>query len=98
VGAYATTNNMEDVWWALGFGLLGYIFKMYDIQVGPIILGIILGPLLDTSYRRAMMAAHNNIWTFFANFFSSPISIALVIFLFIMFYQSIKFESIPIFL
>lgn len=93
VGAYAITNNMEDVWWALGFGFLGYIFKMYDIQVGPIILGIILGPLLDTSYRRAMMTAHNNVWTFFANFFSSPISIALVIFLFVMFYQSIKFNE-----
>lgn len=93
VGAYATTNNMEDVWWALGFGFLGYIFKMYDIQVGPIILGIILGPLLDASYRRAMMAAHNNIWSFFASFFSSPISIVLVIFLLFMFYQGVKFNK-----
>lgn len=93
VGAYATTNNMEDVWWALGFGFLGYIFKMYDIEVGPIILGIILGPLLDTSYRRTMMAAHNNIWSFFASFFSSPISIVLVIFLLFMFYQGVKFNK-----
>ncbi len=42
-------NNPVDVYWMLGFGLLGYLMKTYGFQVGPVILGIILGPLIDVS-------------------------------------------------
>jgi putative tricarboxylic transport membrane protein len=44
VGAYAINNNPVDVYWMLGFGVLGYFLKMYGFQVGPVILGMILGP------------------------------------------------------
>jgi len=93
VGAYAINNNLEDVWWAIGFGFLGYIFKMYNIPVGPIILGIILGPLIDVSYRRAMMQAHNNILTFILDFFKSPISIGILLFIAFMIIQGVKISK-----
>ena len=56
VGTYAIENNPTHVYWMLGFGVLGYFLKMYGFQVGPVILGIILGPLIDVSYRRAMIS------------------------------------------
>ena len=57
VGTYAIENNPVHIYWMLGFGVLGYFLKMYGFQVGPVILGIILGPLIDVSYRRAMISA-----------------------------------------
>ena len=74
VGAYAINNNPVDVYWMLGFGVVGYIFKMYGFQVGPIILGMILGPLMDSSYRQAMISAEGNVGQFAGEFFTSPLS------------------------
>ncbi len=74
VGAYAINNNPADVYWMLGFGVVGYIFKMYGFQVGPIILGMILGPLMDSSYRQAMISAEGNVSQFVGEFFTAPLS------------------------
>lgn len=74
VGAYAINNNIVDVYWMLGFGVFGYFMKMYGFEVGPIILGLILGPLMDRSYRQAMQAANENPLVFAGEFFTSPLS------------------------
>lgn len=78
VGSYAIQNNPVDIYWMLGFGVLGYFLKMYGFQVGPVILGIILGPLLDTNYRRAMISAGDVPGQFLLEFFTSPVSAVLV--------------------
>jgi putative tricarboxylic transport membrane protein len=74
VGAYAINNNPVDVYWMLGFGVLGYFLKMYGFQVGPVVLGMILGPMMDRSYRQAMMATNNDGWLFVTEFFTTPLS------------------------
>jgi putative tricarboxylic transport membrane protein len=74
VGAYAINNNPVDVYWMLGFGVLGYFLKMYGFQVGPVILGMILGPLMDRSYRQAMMSTGNDVGQFVTEFFTTPLS------------------------
>lgn len=78
VGAYAINNNPVDVYWMLGFGVLGYFLKMYGYQVGPIILGMILGPLMDRSYRQAMISAEGKPLQFASEFFTSPLSLAIL--------------------
>jgi putative tricarboxylic transport membrane protein len=78
VGAYAINNNPVDVYWMLGFGVLGYFLKMYGFQVGPVILGMILGPIMDRSYRQAMMSTGNDVGLFVVEFFTSPLSAILV--------------------
>ena len=77
VGTYAIQNNPVDIYWMLGFGVLGYLLKMYGFQVGPVILGIILGPLMDVSYRRAMISTGDDPLSFLGEFFTSPISAIL---------------------
>jgi putative tricarboxylic transport membrane protein len=77
VGTYAIQNNPVDIYWMLGFGVLGYFMKMYGFQVGPVILGIILGPLMDVSYRRAMISTGDDPLAFLGEFFTSPISAIL---------------------
>jgi putative tricarboxylic transport membrane protein len=79
VGTYAIDNNPVHVYWMLVFGVTGYFLKMYGFQVGPVILGIILGPLMDVSYRRAMISAGDDPLAFLGEFFSSPISAVLAV-------------------
>ena len=81
VGAYAIENNPVHIYWMLGFGVCGYFLKMYGFQVGPVILGIILGPLLDNNYRRAMISAGQSPLQFVSEFFTSPVSLVLLILL-----------------
>lgn len=77
VGTYTIQNNLMDVYWMLGFGIFGYFLKWFGFQVGPVILGVILGPLMDKSYRRAMMGAQDNIGMFFQDIVTSPLSLIL---------------------
>ena len=77
VGTFALKNSVVDVYWMLGFGLLGYFLKMYGFQVGPIILGVILGPLMDVSYRRAVISVKNDMGSFFLDLVTHPISLFL---------------------
>jgi putative tricarboxylic transport membrane protein len=78
VGAYAINNNLVDVYWMLGFGVFGYLLKVYGFQVGPVILGLILGPLMDTSYRRAVISAEGDLGQFAMGYFTSPVSLVLL--------------------
>ncbi len=77
VGTYAIQNNPAHVYWMLGFGVVGYFLKSYGFQVGPIILGVILGPMMDSNYRRAMIGARGDVGTFLWDFVSHPISLVL---------------------
>jgi putative tricarboxylic transport membrane protein len=77
VGTYAIQNSATDVLWMLGFGIFGYFLKTYGFEVGPVVLGMILGPLMDASYRRAMISAADDPMEFLAGFGGSWISAGL---------------------
>lgn len=79
VGAYAINNSIADVWWMLGFGVLGYFMKLYGYQVGPVILGVILSRLMDENWRRAIISEQESIPALFSNLFMSPLSIVLFV-------------------
>ncbi len=79
VGTYTINNNMIDVYWMLCFGICGYLLKMFGYQVAPIILGIILGPLMDQSYRRAVLSVENNFWLFLLDLVRHPLTCVLTI-------------------
>ena len=78
VGAYAVNNAITDVYWMLGFGLLGYFMKTYGYQVGPVILGVILARLIDENWRRAIISEGESLSAFFVNMVSSPLSLVLL--------------------
>lgn len=78
VGTFAVSNSITDVYWMLGFGILGYFFKVYAFPVAPIILGIILGPLMDASYRRAIISVRDDPLRLLLDYFSSPLSVVLL--------------------
>ncbi|MBL4916589.1 tripartite tricarboxylate transporter permease [Szabonella alba] len=78
VGAYAVNNALSDVYWMLGFGMLGYFMRLYGYPLGPVILGVILSRLLDDNWRRAIISAREDWSRFFEGVFSSPLSIVLL--------------------
>jgi putative tricarboxylic transport membrane protein len=79
VGSYAIQNSIYDVYWMIGFGIVGYFLKLYGFQVGPVILGVILGPLMETGYRQSMQDQQNSILGFLTQFIVNPLSLVLTL-------------------
>ncbi|MFC8922033.1 tripartite tricarboxylate transporter permease [Cellulosimicrobium sp. NPDC057127] len=55
VGTYTTTNNMYTVWVMLVSGVIGVIMKRTGFPAGPVVLGLLLGPLAEANLRRALL-------------------------------------------
>ena len=75
VGVYSINNRIFDVVLAAGFGLLGYLFRKAKCEPGPLLLGFVLGPLLETNLRRAMVLSDGSP----SVFFERPISLVLLL-------------------
>ena len=73
VGIYSLTGSHFDLLLMIGFGVLGYFLRKFDIPSVPVILGILLGGHMEVSLRRAMVLSDGD-WTYLL---SSPISIGL---------------------
>ena len=54
MGAYSLKQSPFDVWVMLGFGVLGYLFRKVNLPVAPLVLGLILGPAIETSLRTSL--------------------------------------------
>jgi len=58
IGAYALNNSMTDVWIMFAFGVLGFFMKKFGYGLAPMVLGLILGPMCETSLQRAMLLSN----------------------------------------
>ncbi len=81
IGTYSVNNSPFDVAVAAGFGLLGYFFRKLDCEPAPLILGFILGPMMEESLRRAMLLSRGDPTVFFRRPISLGIILAAVILL-----------------
>ena len=77
VGTYSINSSMTEVYWMLGFGLIGYFLKAFGFQMGPVILGVILGPMMDNSWRQAMASVGDNPAELLGELVSNPVSLIL---------------------
>ena len=64
VGAYSIRNNMFDVWTAIAFGLVGYVMKKKGWPIAPLILGFILGPMLEQHFRASLQGSGDSMLIF----------------------------------
>lgn len=74
VGVYSTHNNVFDVGMVAVFGVIGAIFMALDFPVSPIVLGFVLGPMLEENFRRALLQSRGDLTTFL----TAPISAAFL--------------------
>jgi len=75
VGSYAISNSIFDIWVLIISGIVGFALRKIGLPIAPIILGMILGPLFESNFRRALMLSSGN-W---ATFVQRPISLAFLI-------------------
>jgi putative tricarboxylic transport membrane protein len=64
VGVYSISNSPFDVLQTALFGIVGYVFVKLECEPAPLILGFILGPLMEENLRRAMLLSRGNPMTF----------------------------------
>ena len=64
LGAYATNNQISDVWFMLGMGLVGLVLSALEIPLAPLVIGFILVPNLEMSFRQALHLSDGSYWTF----------------------------------
>ena len=73
VGTYAVSNSPFDVGMMLLFGVIGLLFRRFGFPAGPVVLGLILGPLAERNFRRSMeIGGLETIYT-------SPIAVTLLV-------------------
>lgn len=75
IGVYSINNNVWDVWIAIFFGFAGYVFGKLGCETAPLVLGFILGPMMEENLRRAMLLSRGDP----SVFVYSPISCGLLI-------------------
>jgi putative tricarboxylic transport membrane protein len=73
IGPFAITQRLFDVWVMVAFGILGYVMRRMRYPMAPLVLGIILGDLLDKSLRRGLIVSDGSL----EPFLTRPISAVL---------------------
>jgi putative tricarboxylic transport membrane protein len=79
VGTYALSSRLFDVWTMLLFGVLGYILRKYQFPVAPLVLGIVLGDLMEKSLRRGLVLSDGDLLPFISRPISAVLFAAIVI-------------------
>jgi putative tricarboxylic transport membrane protein len=75
IGAYSIGNNTGDVIIMLIFGILGYLMKRFRYDGAPMVLALVLGPMLEESFRESLMLSQGD----FSIFITRPVSIAFLV-------------------
>lgn len=75
IGVYATNNNVFDILMLAGFGVVGYVLSKLDCPAAPLLLGVILGPLIEENLRRALLISGGDPSVFITH----PISLGLLL-------------------
>jgi len=73
VGSYAISSRLFDVWVMLAFGVLGYVMRRAAFPIAPLVLGLVLGDLMEKGFRRGLVLSDGDL----APFFMRPISAVL---------------------
>jgi TctA family transporter len=74
IGVYSINGNPWDIWVTVFFGFVGYVFYKLNCEGAPLLLGFVLGPMLEENMRRALLLSRGDPSTFL----TSPISCALL--------------------
>ena len=75
IGVYSTNNNTFDIWMVGIFGFVGYVFYKLGCEPAPLLLGFILGPMMEENLRRALLLSRGD-WSVFV---TRPISASLLV-------------------
>jgi len=75
VGVFSTQNSLFQIWEVLAFGVIGALLMYLEFSVAPIVLGFVLGPMVEENFRRALLLSRGDMMVFVER----PISCAFVV-------------------
>jgi putative tricarboxylic transport membrane protein len=75
LGVYAVNNSVVDVWIMAGMGLLGYVLRKLEFELAPIVLGLVLAPMLELSFRQSLAMSAGS----YAIFVGRPIASVMLL-------------------
>lgn len=75
VGAYSVSNSVFDIGVMLFFGVAGYLMKKFEFEAAPLVLGFVLGPMLEVNLRRSLLMSQGS----FSIFIDRPIALGALI-------------------
>ncbi|MEI7532197.1 MAG: tripartite tricarboxylate transporter permease [Betaproteobacteria bacterium] len=75
IGVYTVNNTTFDIYLTALFGILGYIFSKLECEPAPLLLGFVLGPMMEEYFRRALLLSRGD----FTVFLTRPLSCGLLI-------------------
>jgi putative tricarboxylic transport membrane protein len=75
IGVYSVNNNTFDVFMTAAFGAVGYVFARCGMEPAPLLLGFVLGPMMEENLRRALLLSRGD----FSTLVTRPLSLSLLI-------------------
>ena len=81
IGVYSGNNNLFDVGVVVAFGVIGTLLALMKIEGAPLLLGFVLGPMIEENFRRAMLLARGDFWAFFTRPMSGSFMAVIIIML-----------------
>jgi putative tricarboxylic transport membrane protein len=90
IGAYSMNNTTFDIWMLAGFGFVGYVFIKLGCEPAPLVLGFILGPMMEENLRRALLLSLGDWSTFVTRPLSAGLLAAALLLLLVMLSPALK--------
>jgi TctA family transporter len=90
IGAYSLNNSVFDVYAMCVFGVLGYIFRIIGCEPAPMLLGFVLGPMIEEHLRRALLLSNGDLTVFVTKPLSATMLVAAAILLVIVLLPTIR--------
>jgi putative tricarboxylic transport membrane protein len=78
IGPYAIQSRLFDIWVVVVFGVIGYGLRLLNYPMAPLVLGIVLGELLDRNLRRALVLGNGDYWPFITRPICAVIALAVL--------------------
>jgi putative tricarboxylic transport membrane protein len=79
IGTFALASRLFDIWVMVGFGVLGFLLRRYGYPMAPLVLGIVLGDLLEKNFRRGLVLSDGNLTPFFTRPISAVLATMIVL-------------------
>ncbi|ANH71078.1 tripartite tricarboxylate transporter permease [Mitsuaria sp. 7] len=90
IGTYTLNNNNFDVYMTAAFAVIGYLFYKLSCEPAPLLLGFILGPMMEENLRRALLLSRGDWMTFMSRPLSAGLLIAAALMVIVVMLPSIK--------
>ncbi|POF27912.1 tripartite tricarboxylate transporter permease [Roseibium marinum] len=74
IGIYSLQSSVFDIYLLIGFGLVGYLMRLLAFEPAPMLMGFVLGPLLEENFRRAMLLSDGDLLALF----KGPVNISML--------------------